>query len=86
MSTQRFSVSGSQLVDKVKELVREGNVRNVRIIHKERTLIDIPLTAGAGITMAAILAAPVVAVLATLAVLLTNCTVEIEKVESTPKE
>ena len=30
--TERFTVSGSNLVEKVKELIRQGNVRRVRLI------------------------------------------------------
>ena len=79
MVTESFHVSGKQLVGKVKELVQEGNVRNVRILHKKRTLLEIPLTAGAGIAAVTLLAAPVAAVLATLAAVFTDCTIEVER-------
>ena len=38
MSTEKFTISGSQLVDKIKQLIREGNIRRVRILHEGRTV------------------------------------------------
>lgn len=80
---ERFTVSGGNLVEKVKELIRQGNIRRVRLIHNEKPLLDIPLTVGAPAAAATVLALPVLAALAALAALLTECTVEIEKVEDT---
>ena len=81
--SERFTVSGSDLVEKVKELVRQGNIRRVRLIHEEKTLIDIPLSVGAPAAAVVVLAAPLLAALATIAVLVKECTIEIEKVEET---
>ncbi len=82
MSTkEKFTVSGSQVVDKVKELIREGNIRRVRIIHKEKTVFEIPLTIGAPATIAVILVAPLLAALGAFAALVTECTIEVEKIE-----
>ena len=78
---EKFTVSGSQLVDKVKQLIREGNIRKVRIIHKEKTVLEIPLTIGAPATVAVILVAPVLAALGAFAALVTECTIEVEKIE-----
>ena len=78
---EKFTVSGSQLVDKVKQLIREGNIRRVRIIHKEKTVFEIPLTIGAPAAAIGILAAPVLAALGAFAALATECTIEVEKVE-----
>lgn len=42
-----IKVSGAQLKTKLKEIVREGNVRRIMIRNAEgRTLLDMPLTAG----------------------------------------
>jgi len=82
MSTkEKFTVSGSQLVDKVKQLIHEGNIRRVRIIHKEKTVFEIPLTIGAPATVAVILVAPVLAALGAFAALVTECTIEVEKTD-----
>ena len=78
---EKFTVSGSQLVDKIKQLIREGNIRRVRIIHKEKAVFEIPLTIGAPAKVAVILVAPVLAALGAFAALVTECTIEVEKVE-----
>ncbi len=78
---EKFTVSGSQLVDKVKQLIREGNIRKVRLLHEGRTVIEIPLSIGAPATAIVILAAPVLAALGAFAALVTECTIEVEKRE-----
>ncbi|MFC1967898.1 DUF4342 domain-containing protein [Chloroflexota bacterium] len=79
----RFTLSGGSLVEKVKELIRQENIRRVRLIHDERLLIDIPLTVGAPAVVATVLSAPVIAALAALAALVTEGTIEMERVEDT---
>ena len=86
MSQEKFTVTGSQLVEKVKELIHQGNIRRVRLLHKGRPLIDIPLTVGVPIAAATVLAAPVLAALGAIAALVTECTIEVERVEDTPEE
>ncbi len=85
-NTEKFTVSGSQLVEKVKQLIHEGNIRKVRLLHQERTVIEIPLSIGAPATALVILAAPVLAALGAFAALVTECTIEVEKVEKTSEE
>ncbi len=80
-NTEKFTVSGSQLVEKLKQLIHEGNIRRVRLLHEGRTLIEIPLTIGAPAAAIAILAAPVLAALGAFAALVTECTIEVEKIE-----
>jgi len=84
-SNERFTVSGNNLVEKVKELIRQGNIRRVRLIHGDRPLLDIPLTIGAPAAVVTVLAAPVLAAVTALAALLTECTIEVEKVEDKDK-
>ncbi|GAG11404.1 unnamed protein product [marine sediment metagenome] len=81
MPNEKFTVSGSQLVEKVKQLIHEGNIRKVRLLHEERTLLEIPLTIGAPIVAVGIIAAPVLAALGAFAALVTECTIEVEKIE-----
>ncbi len=81
MPAEKFTVSGSQLVDKVKQLIHEGNIRKVRLLHEGRTVIEIPLTIGAPAVAIGILAVPVLAALGAFAALVTECTMEVEKVE-----
>ena len=78
---EKFTVSGDQLVSKVKHLIKEGNIRRVRIRHKDRTLIDIPLAVGAPVAAVGIIALPVLAAIGALAALLSEATIEVERVE-----
>ncbi len=80
---EKFTVAGSQLVDKVKQLMHEGNIRRVRLLHEGRIVLEIPLTIGAPAAAIGILAAPVLAALAAFAALVTECTVEVERKETT---
>lgn len=81
MSGEKFTVSGSELVDKIKQLIHEGNIRKVRLIHNGRTIFEIPLSIGAPAAAAGILAAPVLAALGAFAALINECTIEVEKIE-----
>ena len=80
-NTEKFTVSGGQLVEKVKQIIREGNIREVRLLHEGRTIIEIPLSIGAPVVAVGILAAPVLAALGAFAALVTECTIEVEKIE-----
>ncbi len=79
--SEKFTVSGSQLVEKVKQLIREGNVRRVRLLHDGKTIFEIPLSIGAPVVAVGILAAPLLAALGAFAALVTECTIEVEKTE-----
>ncbi len=86
MTTEKFTVDGSQVVEKIKELIHQGNIRRVRLIHKGRPLIDIPLSVGVPVAAATVLAAPLLAAVGAIAALVTECTIEVERVEDTPEE
>ncbi len=79
--TEKFTVPGRQLVEKVKQLIHEGNIRKVRLLHEGRIVIEIPLSIGAPAVAIGILAAPVLAALGAFADLVTECTIEVEKTE-----
>jgi len=78
---EKFTIDGDKVVEKVKQLIHEGNIRRVRIIHEGRTVLEIPLSVGAPAAAVTIIAAPVLAALATFAALVTECTIEVEKIE-----
>ena len=80
-TNEKFTVSGSQLVDKVKQLIHEGNIRKVRVLHEGRIVLEIPLSIGAPAAAIGIMAAPVLAALGAFAALVTDCTIEVEKIE-----
>ena len=79
--SEKFTVSGDELVDKIKQLIHEGDIRRLRLIHKGKPVFDIPLTVGAPAAAAIILAAPVLAAIGAFAAIVTECTIEVEKVE-----
>ncbi|NOQ40182.1 MAG: DUF4342 domain-containing protein [Anaerolineales bacterium] len=71
-------MSGEALVDKIKELAHEGNIRRIIIKDKsDRSLIDIPLTFG----VIGALLAPQLAAIGAIAALVTNATIVVEIVE-----
>ncbi len=75
--TEEFRVSGEAVLAKVKELVREGNVRRITIKNDEgKVLIEIPLTIG---VVGAVLL-PVWAAISAIAALVANLTISVEKV------
>ena len=83
--SEKFTVSGSQLVEKIKQLIHEGNIRKVRVLHEGRTVLEIPLSIGAPAAAIGILAVPVLAALGAFAALVTECTIEVEKTEKEEK-
>ena len=77
---EEINLAGTQLVDEVKRIVHEGNIRTLRIKHDGRVLVEIPVTAAASMSAVTVLLAPQIAVLGAIAGLLTRCTVEVEHV------
>lgn len=75
---EEFSVSSDDLIEKVKQLLHEGNI--TRIIVKDdkgKTLIEIPATVG---VIGAVLA-PWLAALGVIAAFVTNCRIVVERKE-----
>jgi hypothetical protein len=73
---EEFRVSGGEILNKVKEIIHEGNVR--RIILKDdqgKTFMEIPLTVG----VVGALVAPVLAAVGAVAALASNLTIVVEK-------
>jgi hypothetical protein len=76
-NTEEFTVNGEELLSRIKELIRKGNIRRVIIKNKEgRILMEIPLTLG----VVGALLAPSLAAIGAIAALLTEATVVVEKV------
>jgi len=74
--TEEFRVSGEELLTKVKDLIRAGNVRKIIIKDKAgKELISIPVTAGVVIAVLA----PILAAVGALAALVTECTIVVER-------
>ena len=72
---QSFKAEGESILDKVKDLVHEGNVRRVVVQHEGRPIAEFPLTAG---VVGAVLA-PILAAIGVLVALLKDCTIQVER-------
>ncbi len=77
---ETFRAQGGQIVDKVKELIHEGNVRRIVIKQDEQIVVEFPLTVG---VIGAVLAPTLAAIGA--AALLTSCAIEVERTGTTPE-
>ena len=75
---QSVKAEGNAAFDRLKDLVREGNVRRVRVRQGERTIAEFPLTAG----VVGAVFAPVLAAIGALVALMKDCTIEVERPES----
>jgi Domain of unknown function (DUF4342) len=73
---ETIKAEGVQLLDKVKALIEEGNVRRVVIKQQERTIAEFPLTVG---VVGAVLA-PMLAAIGAIVALATDCKIEVERV------
>jgi hypothetical protein len=73
---ETFRVDGEHLIGKVKEIIREGNVRRIIIKGKDgKTLVELPLTIG----VVGAVFAPVLAAVGAIAALVTECSITVEK-------
>jgi hypothetical protein len=78
VKTEEFKIDGDQLVTKIKDLIKQGNIRRVIIKNEEgRTMIELPLTLG----VVGSIVAPQLAALGAIAVLIGHGTLVVEKVE-----
>jgi hypothetical protein len=74
---ESVKVEGGQAIDKVKQVVREGNVRRIVIRQSDRTVAEFPLTVG----VVGALFAPQLAAVGAIAALSTDCSIDIERTE-----
>ncbi len=82
-ATETIKVKGDQLLKRTKELIAEGNVRQVTIKDKQgKTIMVLPLTIG--VIGAAL--APVLAAVGAIAALVTECTLTVERTNSKKKK
>ncbi|HEX9952177.1 MAG TPA: DUF4342 domain-containing protein [Rubricoccaceae bacterium] len=72
-------VASSQIVDKVRDLIEEGNVRRISLRKGSRVLFEIPLTVGVGAGAAALLTSPLLAAVGAVAALVSDITVVVER-------
>ena len=75
---ESFRVSADEILNKVKEIIKEGNARKIIIRNeKDETIAEFPVTIGAiGVVLA-----PMFAAIGAIAALATDCTIIVEKRE-----
>jgi hypothetical protein len=78
------SVKGdaTTLVNKLKSLIHEGNVRRVVVKHEGHTVAEFPLTAG----VVGAVVAPVLAAVAAIVAMLKDCSIEVERADPGAKD
>jgi len=79
-SKESFQLQGGQVLDKVRQLIHEGNVRRITVKHDGRIIAEFPLTVG----VVGTIFAPILAAVGALAALLAECTIEVERTEEAP--
>jgi hypothetical protein len=73
---ETFNIHGKNLVNKIKDLIEEGNITSITITDKNgKDLVNFPLTIG---VVAAVIA-PVLAAVGALAVFVSECTITVER-------
>lgn len=75
-NTEEFKISGDNVMKKIKELIKEGNIRKITIKNKEdKTIAVFPLTLGVVGTVFL----PALAAIGTLIALVSECTISVER-------
>ena len=73
---ESFKVKGENLLNKIKELIKEGNIRKITIHDKDdKELMSFPVTIG----VIGVVLAPVLAAVGALAALVTECSITVER-------
>ena len=83
VDADQIKVKSSQLVDKLREIIKEGKARRIIIRKDDRILLEFPLLLGGGGTVAALALAPTLTAIGAIAALATDITVVIERQETT---
>ncbi len=80
--TERIEIAGSELVERVKELIAKGKVRRV-IVRNEKgeVLLEIPLTAGVVVGGALAVAYPLLVALGAVGALVARVSVDIVRTD-----
>lgn len=73
---EEFHVSGSELVEQVKDLIHQGNIRRIAIKQDGQTVMELPLT----VALVGTVVLPVLAAVGAFAALVTNCSIVVERI------
>lgn len=79
---EEFTVKGTEITEKVKEVLRQGNISKITVKQDGKKVVEIPVVLGAigGLLL------PELAVLGLLGALLKQYTIELERGEPVPPE
>lgn len=78
--SETIEVAGSQIIDQVKLLIKEGNVRQLKVRAKDSDFsLEMPVTVGVIVGGAVVLTAPWLAILGVVAALMTKVEIEVER-------
>ena len=72
---ESIKIEGEALVEQLKALIHEGNIRRIRVVHQGRVVAEFPMTAGAVVAVFA----PIVAAVGALVALVKDCSIEVER-------
>jgi hypothetical protein len=76
--TEEFKLDGGQVLDKIKDLIHQGNIRRIIVKNEDgKVLMELPLTLG----LVGVALLPVYAAVGALAAVATRLTLVVEKVE-----
>lgn len=83
VNLEEIKVEGRQLIEKVRDIIEEGNARRVTIKKDDRVLLEFPLSVGFGGATAAVILSPTLAAVGALAALVTDVKVIVERETTT---
>ena len=72
---EKIEGTTDQILEQIRKLIDEGNIRRVVVKHQGKTVAEFPLTVGVVGTVIA----PVAAAIGALTAVLAECTIEVEK-------
>jgi Domain of unknown function (DUF4342) len=75
---ETIKLQGVELLDKLKQIIHEGNARRIIVKQENRIIAEFPLTAG----VVGALLAPILAAIGALVALLKDCSIEVERAAS----
>jgi len=74
---ETIKAEGQELIDKLEDLIREGNVRRIVIKQQNRVIAEFPLMVG----VVGAVVAPVLAAIGAVVALAKDCKIEVERVD-----
>jgi len=83
MDPQEIKVTGNQLVEKVREIIKEGQATRITIKKGDHVYMEIPMSVGLGGAMAAIWLAPALAAVGAIAALVAEVELVIQRDDTT---